>query len=127
MQAIYIFLSITGGNRGGYLVKVHHLYKTNKIVCLIINICAFFLHFLFYDNTQINFIVLVVSIIISGIILVIFDVYAKKIYYKLLKERILLIPDINTMTAHDIKVDFIKRYGEVYSILDIEKIISKLD
>ena len=99
----------------------------NKIICFVINILAVLIDFIFYRNNQIKFIVLIISIVVSSLILIILDGYSKKGYYKKLKERILLISDINTMTTHDIKVYFIKRYGEVYSILDIEKIIKKLE
>ena len=127
IQTLYMFLCLTSGNRGGYLIHNHKLYKMNKIICFVINILAVLIDFIFYRNNQIKFIVLIISIIVSSLILIILDGYSKKGYYKKLKERILLISDISTMTTHDIKVYFIKRYGEVYSILDIEKIIKKLE
>lgn len=126
MQILYMFLCVTSGNRGGYLIHDYKLYKMHKIICFIIHILAILIDFIFYRNNQIKLIVLIISIIVTGLILIILDGYSKKGYYKKLKERILLISDISTMTAHDIKVYLIKTYGEVYSIDEIEKTIRKL-
>ena len=54
-------------------------------------------------------------------------IYCKKQYYKILRERILSLPDLNSMSDQDIRNYFIQEYDEVYFMDEIGKMVKKIE
>lgn len=125
-QCVLLFLSLSKIN--GHTIHFEKLLLSYKIVSWIVNGIAIILEIVFFGNKQIFLISCISSILICGLIEIIFDIFSARKYFAILKNRIIEIISENTvfLRENEIRVKLFEKYDHMYCISDIKKILKKI-
>lgn len=126
-QILFMLASLLFRQGDRYVLGNKKVHTGTKILYFTIHAIAVILHFIFYNRITINIIVFASSCFIISCIMTISGIYCKKQYYKILRERILSLPDLNSMSDQDIRNYFIQEYDEVYFMDEIGKMVKKIE
>lgn len=129
LQVIFGLLGLFCLTGYAYLIQFRKSILIYKIILIVLNLEAIILEVLFIKNAKMRPVIFCASIILSGLSIVLIEIFSKRKYLKTLHDRIIhvLKDSPYLIENNEIRSVLFEKYNVMYSISDIVKELSKIE